>query len=135
MPRPLDAEEIADLLTHARTYRSKLVVRAVQIRDDTEWTTAQGDVLRATAGDWWVIDGDDRWSVAGDVFEQTYEQVADDRYRKIAQVTAVPVTESVTVQTLEGIATGEPGDWLVRNPSGEYWPVPADVFALRYEEA
>jgi hypothetical protein len=42
--------------------------------------------------------------------------------------------EQFTLQTLEGLATGAPGDWLVRNPSGECWPVPADVFESRYEE-
>lgn len=135
MSHVLGSKEIAELLANAKTYAAKVIVRAVRVGEDSEWTTARGDVLHAAAGDWWVIDGEDRWSVGGDVFVQTYAKIADDRYRKVAQVSAIQVTESVTVQTLEGTATGEPGDWLVRNPSGECWPVPAAEFARRYEEA
>jgi hypothetical protein len=134
-PPSLTEAIIARLLADGREYRSKVIVEATEVGDDTEWTTSHGDVLHAATGDWWVIDGDDRWSVAGDIFQATYERVGDGRFRKTASVTAVAVGEPFVVQTLEGLATGVPGDYLVRNPSGECWPVPADVFERRYEES
>jgi len=133
MPRTLGADEIVALLRDGHTYRSTVVVRAVHVAEESEWTTSHGDVLTAKAGDWWVIDGDDRWSVSDDVFAATYASAGGGRYRKSATVTAVPVAEAFAVRTLEGLAGGEPGDWLVRNPTGECWPVPNAVFTKRYE--
>lgn len=135
MPRCLTASEIERLLAVGRAFRSTVVVRACQVDEKSEWATPRGDVLHADKGDWWVLDGDDRWSVSGKVFDQTYENVGGNQFRKVATVTAVPLDEAFEIETLEGMASGEPGDWLVRNPSGECWPVPADVFAKRYEEA
>ena len=132
MTPTLTDQEIQRLLADAREYRSTVVVRAEPVPDNQEWTTAHGDVLHADPGDWWVIDGDDRWSVAGPIFTDTYENVDGDRYRKVATITAVAIDHPFAVETLEGTATGQPGDWLVRNPSGECWPVPAEVFARRY---
>ncbi|WP_175616190.1 PGDYG domain-containing protein [Mycobacterium sp. GA-1841] len=135
MARLLNLEEIDELLDGAGRYRSTIIVGAVQIQQESDWTTARGDPLQMAAGDWWVTDDrGDRWSVAADVFAQTYEQLPDGRYRKAAQVVATELTETVTVQTLEGLATAEPGDWLVRNPGGECWPVPAADFSRRYEK-
>lgn len=133
MPRILDEDEVARLLRNGHTYRSRIAVRAERVAEDSTWTTANGDVLTAKAGDWWVIDGDDRWSVANDVFVRTYDGVGDNQYRKSAPVTAVPIDESFAVDTLEGAASGQRGDWLVRNPTGDCWPVPDAVFARRYE--
>ena len=133
MPQTLSTEELDDLLATGQTYGSVVVVRAVRVNEDTSWTTERGDPLSARAGDWWVIDGDDRWSVTADVFDATYESVGDDRFRKTPTVTAVQLNEPFAVQTLEGVATGAPGDWLVRNQTGECWPVGAKVFARRYQ--
>lgn len=131
----LSASEIDRLLAGGRNYRSKVVVRAVRVTGSSEWTTARGDVLEAKPNDWWIIDGERRWSVAERIFADTYQNIGGDRYRKVALVTAVVVDRTFAVRTCEGVATGESGDWLVRNPSGECWPVTADVFERRYEEA
>lgn len=135
MPQPLSPDKLDALLAGGKTYGSVLVVRAVQVTEDSSWTTEQGDELNAHAGDWWVIDGDDRWSVTAGVFAATYEPVGDEGFRKTATVTAVQLDEPFAVDTLEGVATGAPGDWLVRNQTGECWPVPAAVFARRYRLA
>ncbi|BBZ65897.1 hypothetical protein MINS_13260 [Mycolicibacterium insubricum] len=132
-PRTLDPAEVGDLLADASSYRSRIVVRAEPISAEANWDTARADSMRANTGDWWVTDGDAGWSVAADVFAQTYEHVDGDRYRKTAPVHAVQLAETVLVQTLEGTATGQPGDWLVRNPGGECWPVTGADFARRYE--
>jgi hypothetical protein len=132
MPKTLSAEQLDDLLAAGRTYASVVTVRAVQVAEDSEWTTERGDRLSARAGDWWVIDGDERWSVASDVFTTTYEAVGGEHFRKKATVKAVQLDRAFAVDTLEGLSTGEPGDWLVRNPTGECWPVPQGAFATRY---
>ncbi|WNG81143.1 hypothetical protein C6A86_023585 [Mycobacterium sp. ITM-2016-00316] len=132
MAHALSPTEIQRLLDGAHSFRSRLQVRAVRVLEESEWRTTHGEVLHAQAGDWWVIDGDDRWSVADDVFANTYEQLDGDHYRKTATVTAARIRDAFALQTLEGLAAGEPGDWLVRNPSGECWPVTSDVFKRRY---
>lgn len=133
MRRVLSNSEAARLLARGRSYRSTVVVHARPVADDAEWTTSRGDVLQAKVGDWWVTDGVSCRSVAGDVFRATYECVGGDRYRKTAPVTAVVVSEPFQVRTREGAATGAAGDWLVRNPSGECWPVTATKFDKCYE--
>lgn len=135
MPNTLSAYDIERLLDNAPSYRSRVVVEAFPVEEDGEWTTTAGNVLRTHAGDWWVVDGNDRWSVAAHIFEVTYEPVGDGKYRKYrksAPVSAIPMREAFVVSTLEGEATGRPGDWLVRNASGECWPSPADTFNQRY---
>ena len=136
MRRTLTEADIARLLSAGRQYRSTAIVHATRVDEDSEWTSPGGDVLHADAGDWWVSDGGaDRWSVSSPIFVATYENLGGDEYRKTALVTAVQIDESFAVQTLEGFASGEPGDWLVCNPAGECWPVQADVFTRRYTPA
>lgn len=132
MPNTLTASDIERLLDNAPSYRSKVLVEAIPVTQDGEWTTTAGNVLRTHAGDWWVVDGNDRWSVAAHIFEMTYVPVGDGKYRKSAPVKAIPMRQAFVVRTLEGEATGRPGDWLVRNASGESWPSPADTFKQRY---
>jgi len=135
MPQILSAAEIDRLLADAKTFRSRIVVRATCAEQDSTWTTRRGDQLSSATGDWWVTDGEERWSVEADVFTATYENVGGDRYRKVATVTAVQLDRTVSITTLEGTATGLAGDWLVCNPSGETWPVTGEVFTRRYEVA
>ncbi|RUP32995.1 MAG: hypothetical protein EKK51_07705 [Mycolicibacterium sp.] len=132
MPRTLSAAEIDELFATARQWRSRVLVRAMEVEHDTNWTTERGDILHANAGDWWVIDGDNRWSVAGSIFRETYQRIRGNQFRKTATVSAVPMSEAFTVRTLEGVASGGPGDWLVRNASGECWPVTGPEFERRY---
>lgn len=134
MPRTLSAADIDELFTAAKRWRSRVAVRAIRVEHASDWTTSRGDVLHANAGDWWVIDGDDRWSVVDSIFRETYRRVDDDQFQKIAAVTAVPMSEAFTVATLEGPASGGPGDWLLRNASGECWPVTRAEFERRYEQ-
>lgn len=43
------------------------------------------------------------------------------------------MTERFQVETLEGIMTGEPGDWLATGIKGEMYPIKADVFEDTYD--
>lgn len=40
----------------------------------------------------------------------------------------------VLVPTLEGGLTARVGDWIVKGPRGEFWPVKGDIFADTYDE-
>lgn len=135
MVTALTDTEIQSLLAQGRRYKSKLVVRAEQLMKETVWSTGAGDEMRGQAGDWKVADGNDQWTVAADVFDRTYTRVDGEYFRKEAAVLAVNVDHAFAVGTLEGLATGAAGDWLVQNPGGECWPVPASVFERHYEEA
>jgi hypothetical protein len=39
------------------------------------------------------------------------------------------------VTTLEGVMTGQKGDWLIRGVKGELYPCKPDIFAATYELA
>ena len=39
------------------------------------------------------------------------------------------------IQTLHGPTTAEVGDWVVRGPQGDFWPVKPDIFEQSYEAA
>lgn len=128
----MTSDEAATLLADAELFVSTVTVSAEKLPEARTWETETGSRLTAKAGDWWLTQGDRHWSVAADVFAATYEASGDSTYRKAAPIRAVRLPAPVTVATLEGDATANMGDWLVQNPSGEVWPVPADVFARIY---
>jgi hypothetical protein len=134
MTRALSSSDIDALLASAGTYRSTIVVSATRAAQELVWSTGRGDTLHASVGDMVVSDAStgDRWSVDADVFAATYTCVGGDQFRKTAVIHAAQVDEPFSVSTLEGTATGESGDWLVRNPTGECWPVTDTVFRGRY---
>jgi hypothetical protein len=53
-------------------------------------------------------------------------------YRKIATVWARRMSGTFTVETLEGLAQGEAGDYLCRGIEGEEWPVRREKFENTY---
>ena len=109
MYRALDQAEIARLLLDGRAYRAIAVAHATRVSKASTWTTPRGDSLVANAGDWWVMDGQQRRAVAGDVFALTYESVGGGLYRKLVTVRAVSVDTPFSLQTREGRASGAAG--------------------------
>ncbi len=56
------------------------------------------------------------------------------KYRKRPVVIeARQLTEVHTIQTLEGVMTGNPGDWLIIGVAGEQYPCKAEIFKEIYE--
>ena len=43
--------------------------------------------------------------------------------------------EFLDIPTLHGQTELLPGEWIVKGPSGDFWPVRADIFAESYELA
>ena len=115
-------------------YRRRGEVTARQHPRDWTWTAPNGEVMRARAGDWAVIDdnGDER-SVAAGIFEATHRQIGAGRYRRSGTVLARQATQQEVIETLEGNAVANTGDWILQGQQGEQWPVPDKQFRDSYE--
>lgn len=37
------------------------------------------------------------------------------------------------IETLEGVMTAKPGDWIIRGVKGEFYPCKPDIFEATYE--
>lgn len=48
-------------------------------------------------------------------------------------VEAVRLTRPMTVETLEGVMRGEPGDWLITGVAGEQYFCKHEIFKATYE--
>ena len=44
-----------------------------------------------------------------------------------------PIERCVRIHTLEGVMTGNVGDWIIRGVQGELYPCKPDIFAATYE--
>ena len=41
----------------------------------------------------------------------------------------------IEIETLEGVMTASPGDWIIKGVKGEFYPCKPDIFAATYEPA
>jgi hypothetical protein len=41
--------------------------------------------------------------------------------------------DKIEIQTLEGVITASPGDWIIRGVKGEFYPCKNDIFLMTYE--
>jgi len=48
-------------------------------------------------------------------------------------IEAERLTERVEIETLEGVMTGNPGDWIITGVAGERYPCRDDIFRATYE--
>jgi hypothetical protein len=125
----------------AREYRKHPVpVAAMKLTAAVDVPVSwQEKPLSAQAGDYIVSDGRSFWPLAGKLIdgtddERTYEHVEGCQYVKVATILAEQQDEPFEVETPEGVATGDAGDWLAQGPGGEAWPIRAEQFAKTYEE-
>lgn len=116
-----------------RTYRRRGEVSAERVDESWTWTTTTGSAMQALPGDWRVRDGEREWSVRPPEFADMYEAAGEGRFRRRGSVRATRVSEPQTVQTLEGAAHAEDGDWIVEGENGERWVVPDAHFRQAYE--
>ena len=54
-------------------------------------------------------------------------------YRKISLVEAEEAMSSGSMSTRTGVHSYEKGDFIIKNPDGERYPCPRDVFEKTYE--
>ena len=52
----------------------------------------------------------------------------------VAAGTVRPHAGGAKIDTLEGLLTASPGDWIIRGVKGELYSCKPDVFALTYEQ-
>jgi hypothetical protein len=116
------------------SFRRSGMVTAEKRTTAWTWTARTGQTMHADAGDWALQDaGGDSWSVRDDIFIESYQHVAENRWRRTGVVSARPARIGEMVHTEEGPLQAAPGDWVVKGTHGELWPVSADRFAQRYE--
>lgn len=48
-------------------------------------------------------------------------------------IEAVKITQTMSVTTLEGVMTGNPGDYLITGVKGEQYFCKPDIFDMTYE--
>lgn len=73
-----------------------------------------------------------------DEFESTHIQVGEDLYVKSAKIRALQLTEETEIITMvsgeeESRSLVPAGEWIVRNPGGEVYPVPDEEFRSKYD--
>ena len=98
-------------MSEAQRYRKKPVeVEAVQF---------EGGPLNATQVIGWIManGGVARWHEASPAHDYLGEDAL----------------EHLSLNTLHGTFRAMVGDWIVRGPSGDFWPVKPDIFAETYE--
>lgn len=44
-------------------------------------------------------------------------------------------SNTLEIETLEGVMTAQPGDWIIKGVKGEFYPCKADIFAATYDPA
>ncbi|HYN35025.1 MAG TPA: hypothetical protein VES40_20535 [Ilumatobacteraceae bacterium] len=92
---------------------------------------------RLTGAFYVVAEGDASYGATRHEFEQTHTAVSANRWVKNAPVTAYRTDVVRTVETLisgslETTVTAQPGDWIVRQHTGEMMVLGPDEFAERY---
>ena len=45
------------------------------------------------------------------------------------------IDRGMTIDTLEGMMTANPGDWIIKGVKGEFYPCKPDIFEATYEIA
>lgn len=90
-------------------------------------------------GDFYVVaSGDGSYAASRAEFEQTHERVGANRWVKRAGIEAYRAVDRCEVETCladgtsEVIVTAEPGDWIVRQATGEVMVVKPSAFDARY---
>jgi hypothetical protein len=53
--------------------------------------------------------------------------------KKPVVIEAYKTETSLHIETLEGILTASPGDWVIKGVNGEFYPCKPDVFEKTYE--
>ena len=109
-------------------------VTAVRRTEPWTWTTGDGTVMQAAAGDWEVTDADGVVrSVVPTVFARTHEPLGGDRFQRVGEVRGRQARVGEIVHSLEGDQTARAGQWVLQGVEGEEWLVPEEHLAAAYE--
>jgi len=116
-------------------FRRRGEVLAERLEEPWQWRTESGATMRAAPGDWRVTDPETgrQWSADPAAFAASHEQLDKSRFRRRGTVLARPAHLGERIDTLEGQAMADPGDWLVEGDLQERWLVPGERFRDAYE--
>ncbi len=113
------------------------LVTAVKLDLDMDGFTYRkwGGDQTCKAGDWLLNNDGDTYSVAGDVFERTYEKVSDGVYKKVSTIWAEIADKNGKIKTKEGETHYSAGDYIVFNEGDEQdgYAIEASKFVAMYE--
>ena len=113
-----------------------VLVRTTDPDAQTEIDTRFG--RQRLRGEFYVVaDGDASYGAARREFEATHRSVGPNRWVKSAPVYAYRADEPHLVETViddhvEGSVRARPGDWIVRQHTGEVMVIDDDAFSARY---
>lgn len=72
----------------------------------------------------------------GDNFdEHDFEVYSDSYVKRPVKIRALKLEVPVLIYTLEGVMSGNVGDWLIEGVNGEFYPCKDDIFQKSYERA
>jgi hypothetical protein len=115
-------------------FRRRGEVSAVRRDEPWSWTTSDGAVMQARAGDWEVTDEDgDTRSITASIFEKTHEPLGRDRWRRTGEVRGRRARPGEVVHSLEGDQTARDGQWVLRGVEGEEWLVSTERLEGTYD--
>lgn len=114
------------------TYERVGTVTANRRRRRWAWTTASGQPVRGSGGDWEVSDGGTSWSVRDDIFRASHRHKHGNQWERRGTVLARAARPGETVHTLEGPVIAGEGDFVIQGDRGEQWPVAGEEFRRRY---
>lgn len=113
-----------------------VLVRTTDPNAETEIDTAFG--RQRLRGEFYAVADDDAsYGAARSEFEATHRSVGPNRWVKSEPVLAYRAEEPCVVETvisdhLEGTVQARPGDWIVRQQTGELMVIDDDEFSERY---
>jgi hypothetical protein len=126
-------------MTHRRRYRKKAdqFVVAIKLDLDTAGFTYRkwGAEQKCKAGDWFVDNNGDVYTVDAEVFAGTYRNVGPGIYVKTTSIWAARAAQPGSVATKEGRSHYNAGDYLVSNNEDgtDAYCISADKFESMYE--
>lgn len=130
----------------AQRYRKSTLILAYQSASPFKFHKTWG-LQDMPAGSWVAVplDGQtpkrDIYGIEQQVFEDTYEPVAPNIYRKVGAIEAYQPGHPFTFETETHAGTevangqGRADDWFVRNPDGENYRVSDHEFRRMYQPA
>lgn len=122
-----------------KRYRTKqgLFITAVQLDLDFDGFAFRkwGAEQRCKAGDWLVNNRGDTYTIDGDVFARTYQNLSPGVYTKATTIWAEVATSPGKVDTLEGESHYHAGDYIVSNneDGSDAYCISAEKFLATYE--
>lgn len=132
-----DDARAGDYAPAAHFVKTAILVTVADERATTVLRTSFGE--QTMIGPFYVVAEDDEsYGAARTEFEATHERAGITTWRKVGRVRAYQVDEACTVETWiadghESSVEARPGDWVVRQATGELMAITAAAFAERYE--